>query len=244
MEKLKDWSSLIEQKMTCFVVVDRLKNAISNVKKKEEAKEEYIIQRKMFRRRIKDELKIQEMKLQMKSKGYKKRDKIVNKERVKLSKLVKTNFDGTSLDWFLFWKEFESEIEKAGIGHVGKFSYPKELLIRREGLLNDGLPFTSESYSIGKSILLGTFGKSTKTTAAYIQYITAMPVIQSSHPNQIQYFEETLVISIHALGTMNKLKELDGYARLTLVKLLIICTDLGRIDEDWQECTSPQYLTH
>ena len=200
MEKLKDWSSLIEQKMTCFVVVDRLKNAISNVKKKEEAKEEYIIQRKMFRRRIKDELKIQEMKLQMKSKGYKKRDKIVNKERVKLSKLVKTNFDGTSLDWFLFWKEFKSEIEKAGIGHVGKFSYPKELLIRREGLLNDGLPFTS--------------------------------------------FEETLVISIHALGTMNKLKELDGYARLTLVKLLIICTDLGRIDEDWQECTSPQYLTH
>ena len=177
MEKPKDWPSLIEQKMTCFDVVDRLKNAISNVKEKEVAKEEYIIQRKMFRRRMKDELKIQEMKLQMKSKGYKKRDKIVNKERVKLSKLVKTKFDGTSLDWFLFWKEFESEIEKAGIGHVGKFSYPKELLIRREGLRNDGLPFTSESYSRDKSILLGAFGKSTKTAAAYIQCITAMPVI-------------------------------------------------------------------
>ena len=52
------------------------------------------------------------------------------------------------------------------------------------------------------------------------------------------------MISIHALGTINKLKEIDGYARLTLVKLLSICKDLGRIDEDWQECTSPQYLTH
>ena len=72
----------------------------------------------MFRRRMKDELKIQEMKLQMKSKGYKKRDKIVNKERIKLSKLVKTKFDGTSWDWFLFWKDFESEIEKAEIGHL------------------------------------------------------------------------------------------------------------------------------
>ena len=71
-----------------------------------------------------------------------------------------------------------------------------------------------------------------------------MPVIQSSHPNQIQDFEEKLVISIYALGTINKLKEIDGYARLTLVKLLSICTDLGKIDEDWQECNSPQYLTH
>ena len=41
----------------------------------------------------------EEMKLQMKSKEYEKRDKILNEERVnvKLPKLVITKFDGTSL---------------------------------------------------------------------------------------------------------------------------------------------------
>ena len=64
-------------------VADRLKIAISSVEKKEEVKvkdEENIIQDKMFRRRMKEELKIQEMKLQMKSKDYEKIDKIVNEE--------------------------------------------------------------------------------------------------------------------------------------------------------------------
>ena len=56
-----------------------------------------IIQEEMFRRKMQEELKIQEMKLQMKSKEYEKRDKIVNEERVnaKLPKLVIAKFDGT-----------------------------------------------------------------------------------------------------------------------------------------------------
>ena len=51
---------------------------------------------------MKEELNIQEMRLQMKSTEYDKRDKIVNEKRVnvKLPKLVITKFDGTSLDWF------------------------------------------------------------------------------------------------------------------------------------------------
>ena len=90
-----------------------------------------IIQEEMFRRKMQEELKIQEMKLQMKSKEYEKRDKIVNEERVnaKLHKLVITKFDGTSLDWFYFWNQFESEIDKAEIGPVSMFSYLKKLLI-------------------------------------------------------------------------------------------------------------------
>ena len=47
-------------------VVNRLKSAISNVETKQEAKrkhEENIIQEEMFRRRMQEELKIQEMKL-------------------------------------------------------------------------------------------------------------------------------------------------------------------------------------
>ena len=77
------------------------------------------------------------MKFQMKSKEYEKKDKIVNKERVnvKLPKVTITKFDGTFLDWFCFWNQFESEIYKAVIGPVSKFSYLKELLIPRVRLL-------------------------------------------------------------------------------------------------------------
>ena len=95
--------------MACFDdVVSRLESAISNVRKKEEAKtkhEENIIHEEMFRGRMQEELKMLEMKLEMKSKEYEKRDKIVNEERVnvKLPKLVIKMFDGTSLDWVGFW---------------------------------------------------------------------------------------------------------------------------------------------
>ena len=80
----------------------------------------------MFRRKIQEELKVQMMKLQMKSKDYEKRDKVVNEERVnmKLPKLIITKFDGTSLDWFRFWNQFESdwsEIDKTEISPASKF---------------------------------------------------------------------------------------------------------------------------
>ena len=67
MGNLEEWSSDMEEKMAHFDdAVDRLKSAISNVKKKEEAKakhEENIIQGKMFRRRMQEKLKIEKMKL-------------------------------------------------------------------------------------------------------------------------------------------------------------------------------------
>ena len=134
MGNLEAWSSVMEQKMTRFDdVLDRLKNEISNIEKKEEAlvkHKEHIIQEEIFRRRMQEELKIQEMTLQMKSNEYKKTNKTVNQERVnvKLNKLIITKLDGTSLDWFRFWNQFESEIDKAEIGPVSKFSYLKEFL--------------------------------------------------------------------------------------------------------------------
>ena len=173
----------------------------------------------------------------MNSKEYEKRDKIVYEQRinVKLPKLVITKFDGTSFDWFHFQNQFESEIDKAKIGSVSKFSYLGELLIPRVRLLIDSLAFTSEGYSRAKSILLDKFGKSTEITAAHIQCITSIPVIQNPHPNRIHNFYGKLVIIVQALDTMNKLKEINRYARFTLNKLPGISADLVRIDEDWQE---------
>ena len=85
MGNLEEWPSVMEEKIGHFDdVVDRFKSATSNVEKKKEAKakhKENINQEEMFRRRMQDELRIQEMKLQMKSKEYEKRDKIVNVRR-------------------------------------------------------------------------------------------------------------------------------------------------------------------
>ena len=192
MEYLEEWSSVMEEKMARFDdTVDRLKSVISNVEKKEaKTKHEENIHEEMFRRRMQDELKIQEMKLQMNSKEYEKRDKIVNEERVnmKLPKLMITKFDGTSLDWFHFWNQFESEIDKTEIGPVRKLYYLKELLISRVRLLVYNLPFIFQGYSRAKSILLGNFGKSNEIAAAHIHCITSLPVVQNSHPNQIHDF--------------------------------------------------------
>ena len=58
---------------------------------------------------MQEELKIQVMKLQMKSKEYEKRDEINERVNVKLPKLVMTKFDGISLDRFRFCNQFESE---------------------------------------------------------------------------------------------------------------------------------------
>ena len=73
---------------------------------------------------MREELKIQEMKLQMKSDGYETRDKTVNEERltVKLPKLVIGKFDGTFLEMFRFWNQFESETGKTEISPMSKFS--------------------------------------------------------------------------------------------------------------------------
>lgn len=64
----------MKEKMTRFDdVVDRLKNAFSHEEGREETKakyEENIFQEDMFRIRTQEELEIQEMKLQMKSKEY------------------------------------------------------------------------------------------------------------------------------------------------------------------------------
>ena len=104
-KNLERWSSVMEEKMALFDdIVDRLKSAISNVEKKEEAKakyEENIIQEDIFRRRMQEELKkIQEIRLQMKTKEYEKRYRIVNVERanVKMPNLIITKFDGASLN--------------------------------------------------------------------------------------------------------------------------------------------------
>ena len=109
-----EWFNITKEKMERYQeLVDRLKGYLEDLREKKEAeirKKEDKIQEEGFRRRIEEELKIEEMKLEMKKKNEDK-DIIVNRNiQVKLPKLVITKFEGTHLDWFRFWNQFETEL--------------------------------------------------------------------------------------------------------------------------------------
>ena len=97
------------------------------------------------------EVKIEEMKMEMKKKGFEfSRDEIVKSDEkvsAKLSKVKITKFEETALDWFWFWNQFETEIDQIQISPISKFSYLKEHLVPKERLLIDGLPSKSDGYA-------------------------------------------------------------------------------------------------
>ena len=130
-----------------------------------------------------EEVKIEEMKMEMKKKGFEySRDEIVKSDEkvsVKLPKLKITKFEGTSLDWFRFWNQFETEIDQVQISPINRFSCLKELLVPKVRLLIDGLPFTSEGYAKATSILTSRYGKPSEVAAAHIHCITSLPVFSS-----------------------------------------------------------------
>ena len=86
-----------------------MKEELSIASDREEAesrRKEDLIQEERFRRRMEEEVRIQEMKMEMKKKVFEfSRDEIVKSEEkvsVKLPKLKITKFQGTTLDWFRF----------------------------------------------------------------------------------------------------------------------------------------------
>ena len=78
---------------------------------------------------MEEELKIEEMKLEMQKKNEEKDMTGKCNAQVKHPKLVITKFEGKSLDLFRFWNQSEQEIDKVQISAVSKFSYLKEFLL-------------------------------------------------------------------------------------------------------------------
>ena len=100
-----------------------------------------------------------------------------------------------------------------------------------KGLI-DGLPFTSEGYARAKLILPSRYDKPREAAAAHIYCVTLFTCITNCTPNRIQEFCEKLTISVQALETMKNLKDIKGYARLTLDKLPGIRADILRLDDN------------
>ena len=164
------------------------------------------------------------------------------KVSAKLPKLVITKFKGTHIDWLRFWSQFEAEVDAAEIAKVTKFSYLKELLEPKLRTAIDGLPLTMEGYERAKNILKTKYGKPTEIVNAYVQTIMSLPIIHGAQPTKIHEFYEKLVYSVQSLKTLGKVREVNGYTRMTLDKLEGVRGDLVCTDEDWQEWNFPQLI--
>ena len=103
------------------------------------------------------------------------------------------------------------------------------------GLLIDSLSFTSEGYTRVTNILLAKYGKPNEVANAHVQNIMSLPQIDNQNPEKVHDFSGKLLCSVQALDTMGKIKEMNGYVRVTLVKLPGIRANLVRNDDNWQD---------
>ena len=122
--------------------------------------------------------------------------------KVKLPKLFITKFNGTHLDWFRFWNQFQSDIEKSELSPVSKFSDLKQLVTPKVRSLIDGLPFTTEGYTRAKNILVKKYGKHSEVANAHVQNIMSLHHINNSNPYKIHELSEKLLSSVQVLETI------------------------------------------
>ena len=76
------------------------------------------------------------------------------------------------------------------------------------------------------------YRKPSEVANAHIQCIMALPIITGTNPTRINEFYEKLVTNIQTLESMGKEKDIRGYVRLTLDKLLDIRADLVRLENN------------
>ena len=109
------------------------------------------------------------------------------------------------------------------------------MVIPKVCLLIDNLSFTSEGYTRAKNIIVTKYGKPCEVANAHAQNIISLPQINNANAQKINYFSEKLLRSVQALDIMEKMKEIDGYVRVTLDKLRSIRTNLVGNDDNWQD---------
>ena len=147
-----EFTAKIEEDMARFDgVVSELEKSVKRLNDGEQAKTRSKVdqeQEENFRRRYEEEMRLEEMRMEMRNKYVDSEGKKSASEsnKVKLPKLVISKFEGTALDWFRFWNQFETEIDKQDISPVTKFSCLKEFLFPQVHNLIDALPFTPEGY--------------------------------------------------------------------------------------------------
>lgn len=237
-EDVKAWGASIEKTIdeVDLQVADltRYLEEIGTKEKTQKLEEEEAI----LAKRREDELQFEKLKLKQKSKLQsldQPTAKPPSKGNVKMPKLVITKYDSTYEKWLSFWNKFEAEINAADIAPVTKFAHLKELLESNVCETIDGLPFNSEGYKRAKNILKSNYGKTSEIVRAYIDNISALPVISGSKPNEIHKFWQTLNYNVQALETLGKLSGCLSMVRGVLDKLPGIKADLVNGKPGWQD---------
>ena len=118
----------------------------------------------------------------------------------------------------------------------------KELLVPRNKVVIDWLPFKSEGYTRAKNILMTKYAKPREVANAHIQSIMGLSLITETNPTRINEFYEKLVTNIQTVESKGRKKDIRGNVRLTLDKLPCIRADLVRLDDNWQEWRFPQLV--
>ena len=209
---------------------------------------EFELEEERKKQQFEEECKREEIKLQMKMKyAQEKKDQVADKEpsttRAKLPKLVITKFNGTHLDWFRFWNQYQAEIDRnQSISAVTKFSYLKELVIQSVRASIDGLPFTTEGYERAKNILQTKYGKSAEIVKAHVNQILQVHTVHGRNPVKVREFYELLVTHVQALQTLGKLQEINGMVPVILDKIPNVRAELAIQDDHWQEWDFPTFL--
>ena len=126
-EEVTQWSPDLEEGIAKTVTTSEvIKRAVAKFKDDAENYGRYLQdkeQEKRMQRRLEEERRIQEMKAEMKKskKTEEKRGSRKGEVRVKLPKLVISQFEGTHLDRFRFWNQYKTQIDKYGISPISKF---------------------------------------------------------------------------------------------------------------------------
>lgn len=153
------------------------------------------------------------MEMQLNLKKKEEEDKAIKSEcivlKVRLPKLLIMRFNGTHIDWFRIWNQFESETDRSELSAVSKFSLLKEFILLKIRVIINGLPFTSEGSLRAKNILISKYGKLSEVNNAHIQNIILLFYINSVNLFNIHEFTQKLLRSIQARETMGKLKEIN-----------------------------------
>ena len=174
-EGVDEWESLQEEIIHPFEKsIDDLQSKLDELrllKRQEQEREERAFMQERHQIEIEEEKRKETTKAEIRRRiGDSTTTGEMDTQKVaKLPKLSITKFSGTHLDWLRFWGQFESEIDKASLAPVTKFSYLKELVIPSVRVIIDGLPFNSEGYERAKNILLAKYGQNSEIVAAHVK---------------------------------------------------------------------------
>ena len=119
--EIKNYEPIIAEMKTAMVEIKReTQKTVENtilVAKQKLFQQEREFKQARFEEKIKQERKLAEVK------GATTRppEKGKMETKVKLPKLIITKIQGTHLDWYRFWNQYEAEIDKADIDSVAKF---------------------------------------------------------------------------------------------------------------------------